>query len=85
MPPGFSEEQKALIEQVAWKVSEKLEERIAAHLAALDGRMVERIDAHAKGCSIGKKVGIVATMFGLAGAGLGLLFSWLGGKFGGGP
>ena len=84
MPPGFSEEQKALIEQVAWRVAEKVEERVAAHLEALDDRMVERIDAHTKSCPVGRKVGLVAALSGLGGVVLGGLLGWLVKQFGGG-
>jgi len=77
MPPGFSEEQKALIEQTAWRVGEKREERMDAIEARLDAKMIERIGAHERGCPVAKKLAVVATVFALLGGGVGLFAFWI--------
>lgn len=52
MGNGFSEEQEALIEKIAWKVSEKIEIRLEKHIAT-------SVATHQSDCPHGKKVGRV--------------------------
>ena len=67
--PGFSEEQKALIEKVAWHVAERLEERLAQ-------RIDERIESHQKGCPLRRKVGRIAGFCAVVAVALTLLAKW---------
>ena len=67
--PGFTEDQKALIEKVAWAVADELGKR-------LEKRIGERIKDHQHACPLQKKVGRIAGFFAFLGAALALVARW---------
>lgn len=75
MPPGFSEEQEALIEKIAWSVGDAISERIRTERAQ-DIRLHFAECAHGKAISRAKWVFVGALILGpLLGGGGGALLA----------